>query len=583
MKTDHTRRRSTRPAIGARATKAALSARFRCLLVTGFLFSGPATIAWAEGFVDVAPTLGVEFRHEDGRNGRYYFPETIGSGGGWIDYDDDGDLDLYLVNGAATPGSELAEPPSNALFENREGRFVDVTTAAEVGDRSYGMGFCAGDYDADGRVDFLVANLGKDRLFRNLGPGADGEVRFEERAETAGVAGRSTGSGAWSVSCAFGDLDADGDLDLYVTRYVDFSYDSGPDCSDQARKIRSYCHPDHFNGVPDALYINQGDGTFRSEGAKRGLAQSSSERGLGVTLSDLDGDGDLDIYVANDSSANRFYQNRGDGTFVDLSLLSGTALSESGARQAGMGIATGDADGDGRMELVVTNYSLEPNNHYVNLGDGLFEDRGRASGIADLGFRDLGWGVGFLDFDLDADLDLAVANGHIMDNIELFVPGLTYAQKNRLLANDGRGSFRDVGAVNGSVWQVEKVSRGLAVGDFNNDGRPDLLITNSNDSPALLENRIETTNRWLGLDLRGPAANPFAVGARVELRSGDRRQVREVRSGGGVLTQGDRRLLFGLGAGAESVELEIRWPDGLVQRESTRGLDRYWRIEQRGK
>ncbi len=571
------------PPIEARSTRALHTTGWGLLLLGGLLWTGFATAARGDGFVDVAASLGIDFRHEDGRNGRYYFPETIGSGGGWIDHDGDGDLDLYLVNGAATPGSDLAEAPRNALYENRDGRFVDVTAVAGVGDLSYGMGFCAADYDADGRVDFLVTNLGKDRLYRNLGPGGDGGVRFEERAEAAGVAGAASGAGAWSVSCAFGDLDGDGDLDLYVTRYVDFSYDSGPDCSDQARKIRSYCHPDHFSGVPDALYINQGDGTFRSEGSKRGLAQSTSERGLGVTLSDLDNDGDLDIYVANDSSANRFYQNRGDATFTDLSLLSGTALSESGARQAGMGIATGDADGDGRMELVVTNYSLEANNYYVNLGDGLFEDRGRASGIADLGFRDLGWGVGFLDFDLDGDLDLAVANGHIMDNIELFVPGLTYAQKNRLLAGDGRGGFREVGAAFGSVWQVEKVSRGLAVGDFDNDGRPDLLITHSNDAPTLLENRVATKNRWLGLDLRGPAANPFAVGARVELRSGERRQVREVRSGGGVLTQGDPRLLFGLGAGVESVDVEIRWPDGHVQRESTRALDRYWRIEQRRK
>jgi len=550
------------------------------------LLAGAALPLAADPFVEVAGELGVDFRHRDGRSGRYFFAETVGSGGGWIDYDADGDVDLYLVNGAATPGSELAGAPGNALYENRGRRFVEVTSAAGVGDRGYGVGFCTGDYDADGRLDFLVTNLGEDRLYRNLGPGADGQVRFAERGAAAGVAE----PGRWSVSCAFGDLDGDGDLDLYVTHYVDFSFDDdGPVCLDKARNIRFYCHPDHFDGQTDALFVNQGDGTFRSEGRRRGIAEGSSERSLGVVLSDLDDDGDLDVYVANDGTANRFYRNRGDGTFEDLSLLSGAALGVAGAREAGMGIATGDADGDGRQELVVTNFSLEPNSFYANLGDGLFEERGRAAGLAEPTFKDLGWGVAFLDHDRDGDLDLAIANGHVMDNVDRFIPGVSYAQKNRLLVNDGHGRFEDLGAGAGAAWEVERVSRGVAVADWNDDGRPDLLITNSNDVAELLENRVENDHRWLGIELRGPPANPFAIGARVELAAGGRRQVREVRSGGGVLTQGDLRLLFGLGTvdpeketEKEAVAVEIRWPDGHRQRESTRELDRYWRISYRG-
>ena len=540
------------------------------LLVHPILLGQPAQ--GEEGFVDVAASVGIDFQHHDGRSGRYFFPETVGSGGGFLDYDGDGDLDLYLVNGAATPGSQLASPPRNGLYEQRDGRFMGVAKAAGVDDTGYGFGFCVGDYDGDQRLDFLVTNFGADRLYRNLGPDDGGQVRFEDRAMAAKVAGD-----AWSVSCAFGDVDGDGDLDLYVTRYVDFSYEKPVECRDKARDILSYCHPDHFDGVADALYLNQGDGTFREEGRARGLAQGKGERGLGVVASDLDNDGDLDIYVTNDGSANRFYQNDGDGKFVDLSLLSGTAFDANGAQQAGMGIAAGDVNGDGWIDLAVTNFSLESNNLFINLGQGLFEERARASGVGESSFQDLGWGMGFLDVDGDGDLDLATANGHIMDNIERFMPNQTYAQANRLLRNDGEGRFVDVSAASGKVWQDKEVSRGLVVGDFDNDGRPDLLITHSNASVDLLQNRLPAS-AWLGLDLQGPSRNRFAIGARVEVTVGERRQVREVRSGGGVLTQGDLRLLFGLGKGAQQVKVEIRWPDGKRQRLTVRELNRYWPI-----
>lgn len=534
-----------------------------------------AQSAGQEAFVNVAASVGIDFQHRDGRSGRHHFIETFGGGGGWLDFDGDGDLDLYLVNGAATPGSKLASPPANALYENRDGRFVDVAVEAGVADRAYGMGFCAGDYDGDGRPDLLVTNFGANRLYQNLGK-IDGRVRFEDRAAEAGVAER-----AWSASCAFGDVDADGDLDLYVTHYVDFSLDEGPICEDRARGIRFQCHPSHFRGVTDALWINQGDGTFRSEGRRRGLASGASERGLGVVMSDLDADGDLDIYVTNDGSANRLYQNRGDGIFEDLSLLSGTALGASGALQAGMGIATGDADGDGLFDLAVTNFSLEPNNLYINRGEGLFEERARVSGIAEASFRDLGWGIAFLDYDLDGDLDLATANGHVMDNVASFVPDVSYAQPNRLLANDGHGRFTDVSSRAGAAWRAAKPSRGMAVGDFDDDGRPDLLVTNQNGTVDLLANRTTNEHAWLGIVLEGPEGNALAIGARVVVVAGDRRQAREVRSGGGVLTQADMRLLFGLGAHVGTVTVTVHWPNGRRQEASTDDLGRYWTIPYR--
>ncbi len=530
------------------------------LLTTAALTAEPS-------FVDVTAEVGVDFQHQDGRSGRRYFIETVASGGGFLDFDGDGDLDIYLLNGAATPGSKLKEPPRNALFENRGGRFVEVAKLAGVDDDGYGMGFCVGDADGDGRLDFFVTNVGPDRLFQNLGEG-----RFEEVAVRAGV----DGGKEWSVGCAFGDIDGDGDLDLYVSRYVEFSFEGSPKCSDRARGLDYYCHPSRFAGRPDALFINRGDGTFSDRSAERGIRQESTEKGLGVVLADLDLDGDLDLYVANDGTPNRLYLSDGSGRFKDASLLSGAALGEAGEPLAGMGVAFGDVDGDGLEDLLVSNFSLEPNSFYKNLGDGLFEDRTRAAGLHSLSYRPLGWGIELFDADNDGDLDLAVANGHVMDNIERFVPGATYAQPDQLFLNEGLGHFREVKSV--GPWQQAAISRGLASGDFNNDGRLDLLVTRTNGAPALLENRTPHTHSWLGLVLVGPPSNRQAIGARVVLRAGKKSQVRQVRSGGGVLSQSDLRLHFGLGEHQCEVEVHIRWPDGSQQIEKTTQLDRYWPI-----
>jgi enediyne biosynthesis protein E4 len=519
-------------------------------------------------FVDVAPARGLHFQHRDGRTGEKYYIETAGSGGGWIDFDGDGDLDVYLVNAARPPGSALTVDPRNALYENRDGRFVEVTDRAGVGDTGYGMGFCAGDIDADGRVDFVVTNFGPDRLFHSLGDG-----RFEEVGAAAGVA-----DGRWGTSCAFGDVDGDLDLDLYVAHYVDFAFDHNPFCGDRARGLRAYCRPEAFAGVTDSLFINQGDGTFRDEGVARGLAEGADEKGFGVVMSDVDDDGDLDIYVTNDGTMNRFYVNDGRGFFEDRALLAGVGLSRGGRAESGMGVALGDVDGDQRPDILVTNYSMETNTLYRNLGGLQFDDATVAAGLAEASYKLVGWGAELFDFDNDGDLDLAVANGHPIDNIEAFEPILSYRQKKQLLVNDGAGRFTLLAGELGVAFDTARVSRGLAAGDWNDDGRLDLLVTNTNDAVELLENRVHNGNHWLGIRLQGPPSNPLAFGARVTLTAGSLRAAREVRSGSSFMTQSDLRLHFGLGQSPGPVTLEIRWPDGKLQMASTSLVDRYWPI-----
>jgi len=521
-------------------------------------------------FQNEAASRGIGFVHEDGRSGEKYYIETAASGGGFLDYDADGDLDIYLVNGAKTPGSTLETSPRNALYEQRNGRFVDVAAAAGVADQGYGMGFCVGDIDADGRLDFLVTNYGPDRLYRNQGPDADGQVRFAEEAVDRGVA-----DAGWGTGCAFADLDADGDLDLFVTRYVRFRFDSNPFCGDRARNLRAYCRPEAFEGQADRLYINRGDGSFREEGEVRGIVRGKNEKGFGVVISDLDDDGDPDIYVANDGTMNRLYVNDGGGHFQDLSLVSGSGLNEVGLTESGMGVALGDADADGRLDLVVTNYSMETNTLYRNQGGLMFEDLSVASGLKEPTFRNVGWGIAFVDVDNDGDLDLATANGHAVDNIEIFEAGLRYRQPNELLLNDGKGRFRPAGNA-GPAFDLPQVSRALAVGDVDDDGRLDILITNTNGRPDLLMNRHPSPGHWVGIRLHGPPGNPFAIGSRVRLLRGRASgPAQEVRSGGSFLSQHDLRLHFGLGSHAGPLKIEITWPDGRRQRNDVQQVDAY--------
>ncbi len=523
-------------------------------------------------FEDVTEAVGIDFEHSDGRSGQCYYIETTASGGGWIDYDADGDLDLYLINGAPTPGSDLEYTPRNALFENLNGAFVDIAAQAGVDDPGYGMGMCVGDIDADGLLDFMVTNYGPDRLYRNLGDG-----RFEEIAGPAGVA-----EDLWSSNCSFGDVDGDGDLDLYVSHYMNWSYDNHPWCGDRLRDMRAYCRPSVLDGVTDSLFINSGDGTFTEEGVLRGLAEGSLEKGFGVVMTDLDNDGDLDIYVANDGTMNRMYINDGVGFFTDHALSAGSGLNAAGLAESSMGISLADVDEDGLTDIIMGNYSMETDTLFHNLGGLLFEDVSDVWGVGELTHRTMSWGMALFDADNDGDLDLATARGHTMDNIAQFEKGMEYAQSNLLAENIGAGRFREVPRVElGSGWGTPEVSRGLAVGDFDNDGRLDLVFTNTNARPQLLKNTLTGNEHWLGIRLIGTSINPFAIGSRVTLRLGERILVREVRSGGSFQSQHDLRLHFGLGKTTGPVDFEIRWPDGGIQHEHIEDVDRYLKITRR--
>jgi hypothetical protein len=490
--------------------------------------------------------------------------ESSGNGIALVDYDGDGRLDVYVVTGAElTSSSSLARQRiahRNALFRNLGGwRFEDVSAKAGVDLAAWGQGVCAGDADGDGRVDLYVTNWGPNALFRNKGDGT-----FEEIATRAGVA-----AGGWSTGCAFLDADGDGDLDLYVARYVKTSWD---DLLAAQRTLtwrngpRIMVGPRGLPGEPDLFFENLGGGRFRDATASAGLTDAASAYGFGVVATDYDGDGRVDLFVANDSNPNFLYRNvmppGGAPRFESVGLIAGVAVNGEARAQAGMGADAGDYDGDGRLDLALTAFAHDRNTIYRNVDGGSFEDATAAAGIASSTFTRMGWGTAFVDADLDGRLDLVVANGHIFADVDRF-PALdeTYAQASQLLLNQG-GAFRDVSTGTGTGLQTPRVSRGLAVGDLDDDGDPDVVLANMDAAPALLENRQRTGRHWIAFRLAAPAGNRLAIGATVTITSAGRTQIREVRSGGSYLSQSDLRPLFGLGDAAGPVSVEVRMPGG---------------------
>jgi hypothetical protein len=482
--------------------------------------------------------------------------ESGGSGLALLDYDGDGRLDIYLVTAAELTAARQRVPHRNALYRNLgEWRFEDVSQRAGVDAAAWGNGVCAGDFDGDGRLDLYVTNWGPNLLFRNKGDGT-----FSDVAARAGVA-----AGGWSTGCAFLDADADGDLDLYVARYVHTTWDDVV----RARRTLTWRNgprimvgPAGLPGESDLFFENRGNGTFVEATDAHGLGDPARAYGFGVVATDYDDDGWIDLFVANDSNPNFLHHNRGNGTFESVGLLSGVALNAEGRAQAGMGVDSEDYDGDGRLDLVVTNFAQDTNSLYRNLDGTRFEDVTAASGLAGPTFERMGWGAAFLDADLDGRLDLFFANGHIFADVDAFTAlKETFRQKNQLLLNQGT-SFRDVSARAGAGLQVQKVSRGLAVGDLDDDGDLDVVVSNMDDVPTLLENRQRTGHHWVAFRLVSPGPNRFAIGARVTLEAGGRRQVREVRSGGSYLSQSDLRAQFGLGSHEGPVDVEVRMPGG---------------------
>jgi hypothetical protein len=509
-------------------------------------------------FADVAQKAGLVFEHYNGFSGEYYYVETFGSGAAFFDYDGDGRQDIYLVNGTYLRGEAPDPLPGNRLYRNTGGGlFADVTAASGSGDSGYGMGCAAGDYDNDGDQDLYVTNFGANALYRNEGNG-----RFYDIADTVGV-----GDKRWGSSSGFLDYDNDGDLDLFVVNYVNFELDSNVIC--QQGKVRSYCEPNVYEPTGDVLYRNDGESGFTDITDEVGLTLKG--RGLGLAFADYDDDGDTDLYVANDGTMNFLYANR-QGRFVEVGLEAGTHYNAEGRAEAGMGVDFGDSDGDGDQDLFVTNFSFETNTLYRNEGQGQFRDATMAANLATSTFRPLGFGTKFFDYDNDGDVDLFVANGHVMDRIDEIEEGHTYAQTNQVLDNEGRGHFTDVSQWLGPHFVSAAVSRAVAVADYDDDGDVDVLVTNVSGSPALLRNDGGNEGHWLQIYLVGQRQRD-ALGARVVVTAGGRRQVRERQSGGSYLASHDPRLHFGLGA-ARQADIEVRWPDGAMQSLSNVETDR---------
>ncbi len=502
----------------------------------------------AMNFVDATDQAGIEFTHVNGASAQKHIAETMGSGALFFDFDNDGWLDLFLVDGGSVADPAIAKRARHRLYRNRGGgRFEDVTAASGIQHREYGMGACAADYDNDDRVDLFVTNLGPDVLYHN-----DGHGVFSDVTQRAGV-----GSNLLGASCAFADIDNDGDVDLFVANYVD--PDPSKICGDA--RARAYCRPDVYAGVPSALYRNNGDGTFTDVTKTSGLDRSDG-KALGVVFTDYDSDGRVDLFVANDLTRNFLYHNDGNGVFKEVGLPAGVAVASDGRVRAGMGTDVGDYDGDGKLDLVVTNFESEAHSVFRNLGGGLFADGTFESGLGPATLPFLGFGVAFLDYDNDTDLDLVIANGHVLDNTSLFKSTSKYAQRNLLLRNEGHGRFTEVGRQSGPGFALEKVSRTVVTGDIDNDGDLDLLVSNNGQSADLLRNDTEGLGNALRVKLRGRQSNRDGIGAVVVATVGSRRLVREVRSGSSYLGQHDVRVHFGLGRASVVDRLDVRWPSG---------------------
>ena len=508
-------------------------------------------------FVNEAALVGVDLRNVSGTPAKRVIVESTGAGACFLDYDLDGDLDLYLVNGATLETTGAANPARDALYEN-DGRsgFRDVTDRAGVGDRGWGGGCAVADYDLDGDPDLYLTHYGADVLYRN-----EGNATFRDVTTAAGVDDRG-----WSLGAVFFDADRDGDLDLYVVNYLLFDPEEPGVLTRRCRWKGGdvMCGPRGFVGQADVYYRNDGDGSFTDATVETGVGQDT-RYGMGAVSGDLDEDGDLDLFVANDSQANLLLVNGGGGRFRDQALAAGVAFSGDGREQAGMGADLGDYDGDGDEDLFVTNFSDDYHTLYRNDGGLLFTDVTAIAGLETVTRSSLGWAGKFLDYDNDGDLDLFVASGHVYPEVETFDPATSYRQRNLLLENDGHGRFADVGHRSGPALAELHVARGAAVGDYDDDGDQDIVVVNDNEPPSLLRNDGGNELHWLKVRLRGTRSNRDGIGARLRLVSGGLRQFREARFGGGYLSSNDPRLHFGLGRNGLVERLEVEWPSGKRQ------------------
>ncbi|MGC2328789.1 MAG: CRTAC1 family protein, partial [Candidatus Sulfotelmatobacter sp.] len=520
-------------------------------------------IAWSASrraspvtLVDVARPAGISFQHDNAASAEKFLIETMGSGCGWIDYDQNGLLDLYLVNGAATRAYSPKHPLSSALYRNNgDGTFTDVTRAAGVAAEGlFGMGVAVGDFDNDGFPDLFVLGYGRCILYHNNGDGT-----FTDVTARAGVGN----SGRWASSAAWFDYDNDGHLDLVIANYVDWSPERNFYCGDQGPGMRSYCHPDDFRGQPPTLYHNNGDGTFSDVSKSSGIGLKGGN-GLGVVTFDYDNDGWQDIFIANDHMPNFLFHNNRDGTFREVGYAAGVAVSADGLFEAGMGTDAADATGSGRMDLVVTHLDMQLARFYQNLGDRTFDDATLRSKIGYATYHMSGFGTRFMDYDNDGARDLFMANGHVLDNIQRYHADTRYAEPKLMFRNNGHGIFENVSDLLGPDFQLPRVSRGAAIADFDNDGDLDILVNNNGQAPQLLRNDGGNANHWLEILLIGTKSNRDGVGARVKLSAGDLMLYDQRKGGMSYQSAQDPRLHFGLGPHSNVDAIEIVWPSGNV-------------------
>jgi hypothetical protein len=508
----------------------------------------------AVSFENVAKAVGLVVTNNNGASPEKYLVETMGSGAAFLDYDDDGWIDLFVVDGgsiaaAGKPGAQ------HRLFHNEgKGLFKDVTATSGIVHREYGMGVCAGDVDRDGRTDLYITNYGPNALYRNAGNGA-----FTDITRTARV-----GLDGWSTSCAFLDADRDGDLDLFITNYLDAPRSKNPFCGDPQRRIRVYCHPLNYTGMPSVLYRNDGKGVFTDVSGEAGIARFVGN-GLGVAVGDYDDDGLPDVFVANDAVPNFLFHNGGKGRFGEVALAAGVAVGRDGKARAGMGTEFADYNGDGRLDLVVTNHEFETHSLFRNDGKGSFSDASVEAGIASATLPFVGFGVAFFDADNDGGLDLSIVNGHVIDNTAVFRPGSSHAQRRLLFHNPNGRRLTEVSRQAGPGFAVQTVGRTLITGDIDNDGDVDLVVTNNGGPLDVLRNNTGRDRHALEVQLVGVASNRNGIGARVTITTQGRTQMREVKSGSSYLGQNDLRVHFGLADATRVERLDVRWPTGDVE------------------
>ncbi len=526
-----------------------------------------------DGFYDVTQESGVDFVHTDGSSGRYFLIETVTAGLGAFDYDNDGDIDLYFVNGAALPGKTFDTPPVNRLYRNDGGlRFTDVTEESGAGDPGYGMGCAMADYDNDGDQDIFVSNFEEDVLLRNNGDGT-----FTDTTRQAGLGDPRAGAGA-----VFADFNNDGWLDLFVANYIHCPTDQEEKCTRLG--VRLYCDPSTFENVYppqlSSMYFNNGDGTFRNVSNESGI-EDFEGRGMGAAAADYDQDGDTDIYIANDVSANFLWTNDGAGAFEELGMFTGVAYDQHGREQGSMGCDWGDFDGDGWQDIIVTSYQRQSNTLYRNMGDGAFRDVTIPAGILEGSMENVSWAALFFDYDNDADNDLYIAHGHLQVNIEDLEPAIDYKSRDQLFENN-EGKFTDVSGSAGPGFALELSTRGGVYADLDNDGDLDLITSNSRDRALVLENVRANVHAWVNLKLQGTTSNRDAIGARVTVQVGDKTQYKEVRAGSSYQSHYDNRLHFGLGEAETINQITIIWPGGGEQTHKNLNPNHFYLIKENG-